>query len=61
VMYTSHVWMDYVWLALLAAAGGAAKLLGPYYSLFNYALAAMLVLFAVDIALKTYFNKKLLP
>ncbi|UXD21356.1 lysine transporter LysE [Ignicoccus pacificus DSM 13166] len=61
VMYTSHVWMDYVWLALLAAVGGASRLLGPYYSLFNYALAAMLVIFALDIALRTYLNKKLLP
>ncbi len=61
VMYLSHVWMDYVWLAMLATVGGASKLLGPYYSLFNYALAAMLVIFALDIAFRTYLKRALLP
>jgi len=61
LMYLSHVWMDYVWLAVLAAAGGAAKILGPYYNLFNYALALLLIVFSIDIALRTYLNRRLLP
>lgn len=45
VMYTSHVWMDYAWLALLATGGGIASLLGtkPYATLL--ALLALILLY----------------
>ncbi len=60
VMYASHVWMDYVWLVFLASLGNAISLLG-YMQYLNYALAAMLVLFALDILLKSFVGKGIIP
>ena len=60
VMYLSHVWMDYVWLAILAGIGSTASLIGGMAYL-NYALAIMLVVFGLDVLLKSFFNKGILP
>ncbi len=61
-MYASHVWMDYAWLALLAFGGGLARLLNPIlYSAMLTALAVVLLMFAVDIAARTYLGRRLLP
>ncbi len=59
-MYASHVWMDFLWLALLAAAG---KLLFSVAlsKIFNVALAALMMLFAIDIVLKSFTNRGILP
>ncbi|WP_238374136.1 LysE family transporter [Ignicoccus hospitalis] len=56
-MYLSHVWMDYVWLAALAALGGSVA----NFTLINYILAALLMLFAVDVVTKSFFGKGILP
>ncbi len=62
VMYASHVWMDYAWLGLLAAAGGLARLLSPQlYAGVLAALALLLLVFAADIAVRTYLGRRLLP
>ena len=62
VMYASHVWMDYAWLALLAASGGVARLIGPdAYGVLLIALAVLLLLFAVDIAARSYAGRRILP
>ena len=62
VMYSAHVWMDYAWLALLAAGGGAAKLLGPEaYGALLIILAILLLIFAADIAARSYAGKRILP
>lgn len=54
-MYLSHVWMDYAWLMLLAAGGGATRILGTVpYALLLIALSAILVAFAAKIALDTW-------
>ena len=47
VMYASHVWMDYVWLILLAWGGGVARILGakPYAALLGF-LGFVLLAFA---------------
>lgn len=58
VMYVSHVWMDYAWLALLAAGGGAAGLLGPrFYGGLLGVLALILLWFAVRIALDMFRSR----
>jgi len=59
-MYASHVWMDFLWLALLAVAG---KLLFSIAlsKIFNIALAALMMLFAIDIVLKSFTDKGILP
>lgn len=61
-MYTAHVWMDYAWLTLLATGGGAARLIGPEaYGILLIALAALLLLFAADIAARSYAGRRILP
>ncbi|MEN2999743.1 MAG: LysE family transporter [Acidilobaceae archaeon] len=50
VMYVSHVSIDYLWLTLLAAGGGASKLIGDFaYALLLLALALMLLFFAFNV------------
>ncbi|WP_075049236.1 LysE family transporter [Ignicoccus islandicus] len=61
VMYSSHAWLDYLWLGLLAGIGNVSNLLGPYQIAFNATLAALLVIFALDITLRSFFGKSLLP
>ena len=61
VMYASHAWLDYLWLGLLAGIGNVSTLLGPYKGLFNLALAALLLIFAIDIVLKSFTGRSLLP
>jgi len=60
LMYASHVWMDYIWLAALAALGSTAYLMGGLTYL-NYVLAALLMLFGIDVLLKSLFDKGILP
>jgi len=51
VMYTSHVWLDYLWLTLLALGGGAASVMG------SRAYATLLAVLSVVLA---YFAAKFL-
>lgn len=55
VMYVSHVWMDYVWLGLIALAGykGARSFGSKSYRLLLGVLGGILVFFGVDIAIDT--------
>jgi len=61
-MYIAHVWMDYAWLAVVGAlGGGAGRVLGARgYGYLLLALAAMLAVFGLNIALKTYLGVSLL-
>ena len=61
IMYGSHVWMDYLWLGLLATLGDASKMLGSSYIVFVRVLGLLLVAFAFDLALRTYANKRIFP
>ena len=55
LMYASHVWMDYAWLGLLAAGGGAAGLLGSRgYAALLGALGAVLAYYAARFALEAF-------
>jgi threonine/homoserine/homoserine lactone efflux protein len=52
IMYSSHVWLDYAWLAFLALGGGAASLMGSgVYAAILAALSAVLGYFAVKFLL----------
>ncbi len=53
-MYISHVWMDYAWLTVLAAGGGAARIMGETpYAILLAILAFILLAFAFKIAADT--------
>jgi len=62
-MYVAHVWLDYLWLTLMGFAGErSAKLLkSKGYGLLLIILGLILAVFAIDLALKAYFNLSLLP
>ena len=61
IMYVSHVWMDYVWLALLAATGGLVARLGIAYKALMALIAVMLVLFALDMIARSWAGRKIIP
>jgi len=54
-MYGSHIWMDYVWLAFLAAAGGLAGGISLVaYRGLMFILAIVLLYFATKTLVDTY-------
>ncbi|MEB3755981.1 MAG: LysE family translocator [Desulfurococcales archaeon] len=54
-MYGSHIWMDYVWLAFLAAAGGLASGISLVaYRGLMFILAIVLLYFAAKTLVDTY-------
>ncbi len=63
IMYVAHVWMDYFWLALMSLAGeGSVRILRSRgYGALLVALGIILILFGLDICLKTFLNLRLLP
>ncbi len=61
VMYLSHVWMDYVWLVLLAATGGLVAKLGLAYNVLMGVVAAVLVALAADMVARAWTGKRILP
>ena len=63
LMYVAHIWMDYFWLSLMGLAGeGSVKILkSKGYGLLLVILGAVLILFAINISLETFFNFGFLP
>jgi threonine/homoserine/homoserine lactone efflux protein len=62
ICYAAHVWMDYVWLTLLALGGASLKLLGStIYRVFLAALGLVLLVFAADIILRGFTRRRILP
>ena len=63
LMYVAHVWLDYFWLTLMGLVGEkSAKILkSKGYGALLILLGLLLVVFAVDISLKTFLNISLLP
>ncbi|MCD6095564.1 MAG: LysE family transporter [Thermoprotei archaeon] len=63
VMYVSHVWMDYAWLALMAEAGAKAKsiLSSRGYRIFLAILGILLILFGINMLTTRFLNAKVLP
>ncbi|MET1102041.1 MAG: LysE family transporter [Pyrodictiaceae archaeon] len=47
-MYSSHVWIDYVWLAALAGLSGLLSKIAAIYAWLLIGLAAMLLYFAAS-------------
>ena len=63
IIYTSHVWMDFVWLTTIAHISmGSTKLLGSKgYRGLLIALAFILILFMLDIMFRSFLNYKIIP
>jgi threonine/homoserine/homoserine lactone efflux protein len=63
LMYSAHVWLDYLWLTLMGVAGErSTKLLkSKCYGLLLIILGLILAVFAIDLSLKAYLNLSLLP
>ncbi|MEM2376242.1 MAG: LysE family transporter [Sulfolobales archaeon] len=63
VMYLSHVWLDFMWLSFLAhtSSKGVRHLSTKGYRLLLIILAMMLILFALNTFLKSFFNISLIP
>ncbi|ABL89006.1 Lysine exporter protein (LYSE/YGGA) [Pyrobaculum islandicum DSM 4184] len=55
-VYAAHVWMDYLWLVLMASLGNAASRLlsAKGYAAFLAALAIMLLYFGVELLRKLF-------
>lgn len=63
LMYVAHVWLDYLWLITMGFAGEkSSKILKSNgYGLLLMSLGLLLVIFAVDLSLRTFINLRLLP
>lgn len=63
VMFASHIWIDFLWLALVAETGRrGSKLLGSRgYALFLLVLGLVLAVFGLNISLRRFLSISLLP
>jgi len=63
IMYLSHVWMDYIWLSLLAytSSKGVKYLSLKGYKILLIILALVLVVFAINTMFKTFLNIPIIP
>jgi len=63
LMYVAHVWLDFFWLTLMGLAGekSVKMLKSKGYGALLILLGLLLVVFAVDISLKTFLSISLLP
>jgi len=63
LMYVVHVWMDYFWLTLMGFAGeSSVKILNSKgYGALLIMLGLTLIIFAMNISLRTFLNINLLP
>ena len=59
-MYASHVWMDFVWLAVLAFLGYNVSKMLSAYTIFLAVLGIVLIVFGADVLFRL-FGKKLVP
>jgi len=63
IMYPTHVWIDFAWLSLVAEASrrGTRLLSGKGYRVLMTLLGALMVLFAINILLKSFLGFAILP
>jgi len=57
-MYTAHVWIDYVWLAILAGLGGLLSKIATIYAWLLVGLAALLLYFAATMTIQVLRGKR---
>jgi threonine/homoserine/homoserine lactone efflux protein len=59
--YISHVWLDYVWLILVASVSSLSKLNAKYYRIILAALSVMVFLFGVNLILRVSVGISIIP
>lgn len=52
IMYFSHVWLDFVWLMVLAIVGYQGRKLGKFYPMFVMILGLILIVFGVSFIIR---------
>jgi threonine/homoserine/homoserine lactone efflux protein len=53
ILYTSHVWLDYAWLTLIASLGSLSKVKAPAYKALLTALAIAIAYFGITMITNT--------
>jgi len=53
-MYISHIWIDFLWLIILAILGYQGRKLGKYYSYFVMMLGFILIIFGINFIIKIF-------
>jgi threonine/homoserine/homoserine lactone efflux protein len=53
-MYISHIWIDFLWLIILAILGYQGRKLGKYYPYFVMMLGFILIIFGINFIIKIF-------
>ena len=53
-MYISHIWIDFLWLIILAILGYQGRRLGKYYPYFVIILGIILIIFGINFIIKVF-------
>jgi threonine/homoserine/homoserine lactone efflux protein len=61
VFYVSHVWLDYVWLILIASITSLSRFSPKYYRIVLAALSVMVFLFGVNLILRVSVGISIIP
>lgn len=56
VMFASHIWLDFLWLTVLAVLGSRGKKLGKFYSYLVVGLGVALMAFGVTFLFRAFFG-----
>ncbi len=56
VMFASHIWLDFLWLTVLASLGSRGKKLGRFYPYFVAGLGLALVVFGITFILRGFYG-----
>ena len=59
--YVSHVWLDYVWLTIVASISSLSRLNARYYRIVLAALSIMVFLFGLNLLLRVTVGISIIP
>jgi threonine/homoserine/homoserine lactone efflux protein len=61
IFYVSHVWLDFVWLSLVASIASLSRMNPKYYRIVLIALSIMVFIFGVDLILRVTTGLSIVP
>ncbi|MCX8182655.1 MAG: LysE family translocator [Candidatus Methanomethyliaceae archaeon] len=56
VMFASHIWLDFLWLTVLALLGARGKKLGKFYPYFVAGLGVVLMAFGIIFIVRAFYG-----